>query len=119
MPVFVQMERTHGSLIAALQRTTNNQQPATPIFTTIRSGLGTLIDRLVAAIPPQWIRLNTTVTAIEPSSNLTPHSFQRNQPLYLAALATSPGGSLVSPVTSGDVNRARFPEFTSNVSDTC
>jgi oxygen-dependent protoporphyrinogen oxidase len=76
MPVFVQMERTHGSLIAALQRTTNNQQPATPIFTTLRSGLGTLIDRLVAAIPPQWLRLNTTVTAIEPSSNLTPHSSQ-------------------------------------------
>src|ERR1019366_9216032 len=61
MPNFVQMERQHGSLIAALQRTTNNQQPATPIFTPLRSGLGTLIDRLVAAIPPQWLRLNTTV----------------------------------------------------------
>jgi oxygen-dependent protoporphyrinogen oxidase len=35
------------------------------IFTTLRTGLGTLIDRLVAAIPPAWLRLNTTVTALE------------------------------------------------------
>ncbi len=74
MPAFVRMERTHGSLIAALhsvsQPVTDNLQPAT-IFTTLRSGLGTLVDRLVAAIPPHWLRLNTSVTAIEPNSHLT------------------------------------------------
>jgi oxygen-dependent protoporphyrinogen oxidase len=78
MPAFVQMERTHGSLIAALQAqssTTSNQQPATPIFTTLRTGLGTLVDRIVAAIPPQWLRLHTTVTAIraEQTSGSTSH----------------------------------------------
>jgi oxygen-dependent protoporphyrinogen oxidase len=74
MPAFVQLERTHGSLIAGLQSVsqpaTDNLQPAT-IFTTLRSGLGTLIDRLVATIPPHWLRLNTIVTAIEPNSYLT------------------------------------------------
>jgi oxygen-dependent protoporphyrinogen oxidase len=64
MPAFVAMEREHGSLIVALQRTANNEQRATPIFTTLRSGLGTLVDRLVAAIPPKWLRVQTTVTAI-------------------------------------------------------
>ena len=73
MPAFVQMEREHGSLIAALQsartqRTTDNLQPANCIFTTLRSGLGTLVERLVTLIPPQWLRLNTTVTAIRPTS---------------------------------------------------
>ena len=70
MPAFVQMERQHGSLIAALasQPATGNQLPATSIFTTLRSGLGTLIDRLVAAIPPHWLRLHSTVTAITPAS---------------------------------------------------
>ena len=68
MPNFVQMEHTHGSLIAALQ--SKPSQPATGIFTTLRSGLGTLIDRLTAAIPPHWLRLNTTVTAIRPASEV-------------------------------------------------
>ncbi len=67
MPAFVAMEREHGSLITALQRGTNNGQRSTPIFTTLRSGLGTLIERLIAAIPPHWFRLNTTVTALQGS----------------------------------------------------
>jgi protoporphyrinogen/coproporphyrinogen III oxidase len=70
MPTFVAMERQHGSLIQAFasQPVTDNSQPAT-IFTTLRSGLGTLIDRLIAQIPPHWLRLNTTARAIEPNSN--------------------------------------------------
>ena len=64
MPAFVEMERKHGSLVAALQRKDSEQRTAS-IFTTLRSGLGTLVDRLTAAIPPHWFRLNTTVTAIQ------------------------------------------------------
>ena len=72
MPSFVEMERKHGSLIAALesQHTAVAQQPA-GIFTTLRSGLGTLVDRLVAEIPAQWIRRNTTVQAIRANSPLS------------------------------------------------
>ncbi len=66
MPQFVAMERRHGSLIAALQAR-SSETPA-PIFTTLRSGLGTLIDRLVTGIPPAWVHLQTPVTAIERSS---------------------------------------------------
>ena len=65
MPAFVKMEREHGSLITALQ--SKPPQPDTAIFTTLRSGLGTLVDRLVAAIPPEALRLHTTVTAIHES----------------------------------------------------
>ena len=76
MPAFVAMERKHGSLITALQcasqPATDNLQPATGIFTTLRTGLGTLIDRLVASIPPHWLRLHTTVTAIERTAE-SPH----------------------------------------------
>ena len=63
MAPFVAMEREHGSLIAALQSRAATQ--SAPIFTTLRSGVATLIDRMVAAIPPHWIRLGATVTAIE------------------------------------------------------
>ncbi len=62
MAPFVAMEREHGSLITSLQsRATSQPQP---IFTTLRSGLGTLIDRMVATIPPSWLRINTTVRSI-------------------------------------------------------
>lgn len=75
MPTFVDMERRYGSLIDALQRRTDNGQRTTPTFTTLRSGLGTLVDRLTAAIPPHWFRLNTRVTSLE-SSQLAARSSQ-------------------------------------------
>ncbi|HEY6374720.1 MAG TPA: protoporphyrinogen oxidase [Edaphobacter sp.] len=62
MGPFVAMEREHGSLIAAAQaRAAANTDKFATIFTTLRSGLGTLIDRLIAAIPPEWIRLGDAV----------------------------------------------------------
>jgi protoporphyrinogen/coproporphyrinogen III oxidase len=77
MPAFIEMERAHGSLIAALSASqpSNNRQPATAIFTTLRNGLGSLIDRLIANIPPNWLRPHTSVTAI--AFNRTPNTGSR------------------------------------------
>jgi protoporphyrinogen/coproporphyrinogen III oxidase len=55
MAPFVAMEREHGSLIAALQARASSK--TAPIFTTLRSGMGTLVDRMIATIPEEWIRL--------------------------------------------------------------
>jgi len=73
MPAFVAMEREHGSLITALSRTSNLEPRTSAIFTSLRSGLGILIERLIASIPPHWFRLNTSVTGIESRSQLTAH----------------------------------------------
>jgi oxygen-dependent protoporphyrinogen oxidase len=64
MAPFVTMEREHGSLITALQSRTSLDGQSRPIFTTLRTGLGTLIDRIVASIPQHWIRLDSKVTAL-------------------------------------------------------
>ncbi len=64
MPVFVQMEREHGSLIIAL-RASQRTSSAMPIFTTLRSGTQTLIDRMVAELPPTSIRLNNPIERLE------------------------------------------------------
>lgn len=65
MAPFVAMEQEHGSLISAMQtRIAAKKSNDTAIFTTLRSGLGTLIDRMVAAIPTNWIRLGATVNSI-------------------------------------------------------
>jgi oxygen-dependent protoporphyrinogen oxidase len=63
MALFVALEREYGSLILGLQaREASTRKSA--LFTTLRSGLGTLIERMVASIPQQWIRLGAGVTAI-------------------------------------------------------
>lgn len=62
MPAFVAMEREHGSLITALQ--SRPARTAQPIFTTLKGGTATLIDRMTAAIPPDWISLATPVHSI-------------------------------------------------------
>jgi protoporphyrinogen/coproporphyrinogen III oxidase len=59
MAPFVAMEREYGSLITALRTRAAAKSPA--IFTTLRSGLGSLVDRMIAAIPAEWIRLNAAV----------------------------------------------------------
>ena len=64
MAPFVAMEREHGSLIVALQQR-SREVAARPVFTALRSGVGTLIDAMVAGIPEAWIRLMTRVLAVE------------------------------------------------------
>ena len=64
MAPFVAMEQEQGSLIKALQSRAKSTTDKPAIFTTLRSGLGTLIDRMIATIPPEWIRLSDEVSYI-------------------------------------------------------
>ena len=60
MAPFVAMEREHGSLVAALQSRTGAAKSVS-VFTTLRSGMGTLMDRMISAIPEDWVRLAAEV----------------------------------------------------------
>jgi oxygen-dependent protoporphyrinogen oxidase len=87
MAPFVAMEREHGSLIAALQ-TRSASKPAS-IFTTLRSGMGTLVDRMIAATPPDWIRLGAEVKYVSHGDEGwligTAHEVERFDALLMAA----------------------------------
>jgi oxygen-dependent protoporphyrinogen oxidase len=63
MAPFVAMEREHGSLIGALQARSVAAKKDS-VFTTLRSGMGTLVDRMIAAIPEDWVRLLAEVRFI-------------------------------------------------------
>jgi protoporphyrinogen/coproporphyrinogen III oxidase len=63
MAPFVTMEREYGSLIAALQMR-GAAAKTDAVFTTLRSGMGTLVDRMIAAIPEDWVRLAAEVQFI-------------------------------------------------------
>lgn len=65
MPMFVKMEREHGSLISALQKSSRSAEKDASVFTTLKSGLQTLIDRMVAALPASCVRLRNAVTNID------------------------------------------------------
>jgi oxygen-dependent protoporphyrinogen oxidase len=112
MAPFVTIEREHGSLISAMQAQAadkkDNQQA---IFTTLRSGLGTLIDRLVSAVPKDWIRLGTSVASIARTNEgwrlRTPTEEQAFDALLLAVPADV-AMSLIQPL---DAQAAELTEM--------
>jgi oxygen-dependent protoporphyrinogen oxidase len=70
MAPFVAMEREHGSLVAALQKRASESgagkagSQRAAVFTTLRGGVGTLVQAMAAEIPAGWIRLESPVTAL-------------------------------------------------------
>lgn len=71
MPAFVQMEREYGSLIQALaaKRAQRGNRPASPVFTSLKSGTGTLVERMAETLPAESVRLNTGVKDITRTAN--------------------------------------------------
>ena len=65
IPAFVDLEREHGSLIFGLQEKLRQKKSASAIFTTLRNGLGGLINEMEKRIAPACIRKNTAVHALE------------------------------------------------------
>jgi oxygen-dependent protoporphyrinogen oxidase len=63
MPRFVEMEREHGSLIQALQSRSGGS--GKPVFTSLKSGTGALVERIVAEIPAKWVRVSTVASSIK------------------------------------------------------
>jgi len=69
MPAFVAMEREYGSLIAALQTKAKRSSPQ-PIFTSLRNGLGSLIEALVARLPAERLHRNRSALSIKREGKL-------------------------------------------------
>ncbi len=63
MPQFVRMEADHGSLIAALQAKSRGTQGRQPTFTSLRRGMGSLVEALVGVLPPD--RMHTGARAVD------------------------------------------------------
>jgi oxygen-dependent protoporphyrinogen oxidase len=60
---FITMEAQHGSLIAGLQQ--RKRTPKAAVFTTLSSGLATLVDRLRLNLPTTSVRLSSPVLAVD------------------------------------------------------
>ncbi|MEP6636898.1 MAG: protoporphyrinogen oxidase [Acidobacteriota bacterium] len=72
MPRFLELERTHRSLIRGMRKRALKEQDATAtasgarysLFLSFDSGMQLLVDRLAAALPPETVRLNAKVETL-------------------------------------------------------
>ena len=71
MPAFVAMEHEHGSLIAALQAKSKarGNRPQQPIFTSLRGGVGSLVDALIAKLPAERLNYNRSALSLKREGN--------------------------------------------------
>lgn len=99
MAPFVAMEQEHGSLIRALQ--TREKMPQQSVFSSFTSGIGILIDRIVASIPQDWVRLNDAVRFLSYGEEGwligTTHEVERFDAVLMAA-PVDVARSLLQPV---------------------
>jgi oxygen-dependent protoporphyrinogen oxidase len=72
MAPFVAMEREHGSLVLALQKKAKergDRQPQ-PTFTSLKNGMGSLIDAIIAKLPPDRIHLEREALSLKREGKL-------------------------------------------------
>jgi protoporphyrinogen/coproporphyrinogen III oxidase len=69
LPRFVEMERTRGSLgramLAARKKTPAGPGAAAPLFTSLKNGMQSLAEAVVARLTPSSLRTNAPVLAIQ------------------------------------------------------
>jgi oxygen-dependent protoporphyrinogen oxidase len=90
MPAFIKMEREHGSLITALQRKQDHHTEPAPVFTTLKSGLQTLIDRMQSTLPPGTTRFQHSVSAIRQEARQWQIEAAGSQETYDAIIVATP-----------------------------
>jgi oxygen-dependent protoporphyrinogen oxidase len=72
MAPFVAMEQEHGSLIAALQAkaAARGDKPRPAIFTSLRRGMASLTEALIATLPAERLHLNHTAFSLKREGKL-------------------------------------------------
>lgn len=65
LPAYVALEREHGSLILGLQQRRRREPVRAPIFSTLRNGLGELIDGMQSYLSASNVASGAAVLAVE------------------------------------------------------
>ncbi|WP_158748294.1 protoporphyrinogen oxidase [Acidobacterium sp. S8] len=102
MPAFVKMEREQGSLIQAMRKVA--QESSAAVFTTLKSGLGTLVDCMVATLPAASVRLGDAVAGIARSGKNWQISASSGATEFDAVLVATPADvtrGLLAPLDAG------------------
>jgi oxygen-dependent protoporphyrinogen oxidase len=104
MPLFLEAEREHGSLIRAMRARVDAASASGPrysLFASLRGGLGALVDRLVARLADCDLRTGCPVTALVRDGDgwvaATPHGPVRARRVVLALPAWA-AARLLAPI---------------------
>jgi oxygen-dependent protoporphyrinogen oxidase len=109
MPTFVALEREYGSLVLGLQHRLRTEKAPAPIFTSLKSGLGTLITGMESLIPEHSLQRNVAVEAITHSGGVwrvsatqsgDSHSIEANFDAVLVATPAATTARLLHPFDS-------------------
>jgi oxygen-dependent protoporphyrinogen oxidase len=69
LPRFAEMERTHGSLgkamLAARRKMSSARKPTPPLFTSLKNGMQSLAETIVARLRPDALLTSTPVLAVQ------------------------------------------------------
>ena len=114
MAPFVAMEREHGSLISAMQARASEKNGSNTVFTTLRSGLGTLVDSMVATVPKHWIRRGTTVNSISHSGKGWVTGTSAGQESFDAVMVAAPVEAAQALLRPVDAQAAELMEMDSS-----
>ncbi|ACO34126.1 MULTISPECIES: protoporphyrinogen oxidase [Acidobacterium] len=94
MAPFVKMEQEHGSLIAALNaRPPKPGHGGTSIFGSLRSGLGTLAEKMSEALPTASVHFETPVQALAREGGQWRVSTTQGSGLFDAVLLATPANA--------------------------
>lgn len=79
MPRFLEMEQKHSSVIRGLMSERKSKDKSSEagcrygMFVSLERGLGMMIERLVAALPPDCLHFHCPVVAVEPGKHGKPY----------------------------------------------
>jgi len=110
MPALVAMEHEHGSLITALAASGTKPAPknanAAPIFTTLRDGMGSLIDAMAAHLHD--VRLQTPVIVLERNAALWRVHFADQTEEFDAVILATPSNATRALLRNIDAEAAEL-----------
>lgn len=88
MAAFVKLEREHGSLIVALEQKQKDNSGS--VFTSLTTGLETLIERMAEKLPPNAVHLNHEVRSLAQESGQWRIHATRFTDAFDAAIVATP-----------------------------
>jgi oxygen-dependent protoporphyrinogen oxidase len=101
IPQLVALEQEHGSLILGLQRSSRKHRSG-PIFTSLRHGLGMLVERLQATLPEETLHCASPVERLQPAARgwmiQTPGAAPEHFDGVIVALPARHAAALLAPV---------------------
>ena len=106
LPRFAEMERESGSLVRASLKArkarVKSTAPAQPLFTSLKNGVQEIVNAAVAALPPDRIRVQQTVTALAPYDKRWAVNTESCSELFDEVIIAAPAPAAASLL--GDLN---------------